>query len=197
MEWPRDLLTLDDWCGLPEISEYHVEVVEGVLLVAPRPRLLHQGATARLAYRVDEWLPHGFTALSGVEMVVSAAPLTVRVPDVLVAPSSLVETNPARLDAGDVRLVVEVLSEGTRRTDRLIEGTTRTSASSPASPRSNSPVARSPSTWTPSPPAAPSGLDVDDGGTGAGRRRRRRETARSSRRRSLFARNRTQDSSPR
>ncbi|MGW3997304.1 Uma2 family endonuclease [Amycolatopsis sp. NPDC004772] len=122
MIWPRDLLTLDDWCGLPEISEYHVEVVEGVLLVAPRPRLLHQGATARLAYRVDEWLPHGFTALSGVEMVVSAAPLTVRVPDVLVAPSSLVETNPARLDAGDVRLVVEVLSEGTRRTDRLIEG---------------------------------------------------------------------------
>jgi hypothetical protein len=36
-EWPRELLTLQAWAGLPEISEFHLEVLEGVLSVAPRP----------------------------------------------------------------------------------------------------------------------------------------------------------------
>ncbi|WP_329053207.1 Uma2 family endonuclease [Amycolatopsis sp. NBC_01488] len=119
MDWPHDLLSLDDWINLPETPEYQVEVVEGVLVVAPRPMPFHQRVVARLAFLMDELLPDDYSALNEVEMVVSAAPLTVRVPDVLVAPSSLVETNPARFDAGDVRLVVEVLSDGTRRTDQV------------------------------------------------------------------------------
>jgi len=119
MDWPHDLLSLDDWINLPETPEYQVEVVEGVLLVAPRPLPFHQRVVARLTFLMDELLADEYSALNEVEMLIAAKPLTVRVPDVLVAPSSLVETNPARLDAGDVRLVVEVLSEGTRRTDQV------------------------------------------------------------------------------
>jgi Uma2 family endonuclease len=119
MEWPHDLLSLDDWINLPETPEYQVEVVEGVLVVAPRPMSFHQSAVTRLGYLINEQLADEYWALSEVEVVVSEAPLTVRSPDVVAAPSSLVETNPARLDAGDVRLVVEVLSEGTRRTDQV------------------------------------------------------------------------------
>lgn len=121
MDWPHDLLSLDDWINLPETPEYQVEVVEGVLLVAPRPLPFHQRVVARLAVLMDELLADEYSTLNEVEMVLSARPLTVRVPDVLVAPSSLVETNPPRLDAGDVRLVVEVLSEGTRRTDQVMK----------------------------------------------------------------------------
>lgn len=64
-------------------------------------------------------MPDDYFALHAVEVVLFEAPLTVRVPDVVVAPDSLVQANPPRLAAGDVRLVVEVLSEGTRRTDQV------------------------------------------------------------------------------
>ncbi len=119
MDWPHDLLSLDDWINLPETPEYQVEVVEGVLLAAPRPLPFHQRVVARLAVLMDELLADDYSALNEVEMVLFATPLTVRVPDVLVAPTSLVETNPPRFDAGAVPLVVEVLSEGTRRTDQV------------------------------------------------------------------------------
>jgi Uma2 family endonuclease len=119
MEWPHHLLSLDDWIELPETREFHVEVVEGVLLVSPRPLSFHQLALLRLGYLINEQIPSEFYALGEVEVVLAKAPLTVRVPDVIVAPSTLVETNPARYDAADVKLAVEVLSEGSKRTDRV------------------------------------------------------------------------------
>ncbi|UOX87026.1 Uma2 family endonuclease [Amycolatopsis sp. FBCC-B4732] len=91
----------------------------GVLLLAPRPNGFHQRAATRLAYLIGEWLPDDYFALNAVEVILSEAPLTVRVPDVVVAPDSLVRANPPRFHTGDVRLVVEVLSEGTRRTDQV------------------------------------------------------------------------------
>ncbi|RSM38578.1 Uma2 family endonuclease [Amycolatopsis balhimycina DSM 5908] len=121
MEWPHHLLSLDDWMELPATREFHVEVVEGVLLVSPRPLSLHQRAVARLTYWLDEQIPGEFTALHETEMVVAEVPLTVRVPDVMVVPTALVETNPARLAVGEVRLAVEVLSEGSKRTDRVMK----------------------------------------------------------------------------
>lgn len=119
MEWPHHLLSLEDWIDLPETPEYQIEAVEGVLVVAPRPMPFHQSALARLSCLLNEQIPAAYWALSEVEMVVGVSPLTVRVPDVLVGPSALVETNPPRLSAGDVRLVIEVLSEGTKRTDQV------------------------------------------------------------------------------
>jgi Uma2 family endonuclease len=119
MDWPHHLLSLDDWTELPETTEFHVEVVEGVLLVSPRPLSFPQRAVTRLGYWLDEQLPGKLSALSEVEMVVAEVPLTVRTPDVVVVPAAQVETNPARYDAADVKLAVEVLSEGSRRTDRV------------------------------------------------------------------------------
>ncbi|MFD9892045.1 Uma2 family endonuclease [Amycolatopsis sp. NPDC059027] len=121
VDWPHHLLSLDDWAELPETPEFQVEVVEGVLLVSPRPLSFHQRAVTRLGYLVDQQLPAAFSALSEVEVVIDKMPLTVRVPDVMVAPAGLVETNPARFAANDVHLVIEVLSEGTRRTDRVMK----------------------------------------------------------------------------
>lgn len=48
-------------------------------------------------------------------------PLTVRIPDIVVADSAVVDANPARLTGQDVRLAVEVLSAGTRRVDRVMK----------------------------------------------------------------------------
>ncbi|RSD25843.1 Uma2 family endonuclease [Amycolatopsis eburnea] len=69
MEWPRDVLSLEDWASLPEISEHHVEVVQGVLVVAPRPNGSHQRAATRLAYLIGEWLPDDYFALHAVEVL--------------------------------------------------------------------------------------------------------------------------------
>lgn len=119
MHWPHRHLTLDDWAALPEEPDFHAEVVEGVLVLAPRPMSFHQLAVTRLGYLLNEQLPESLMALSETELIVSELPLTVRVPDVLVTATELVEKNPARYAAEDVRLVIEVLSEGTVRTDRV------------------------------------------------------------------------------
>ena len=44
---------------------------------------------------------------------------TVRVPDVVVVATGLAEANLARVEASDVRVAVEILSPGTRRTDQV------------------------------------------------------------------------------
>ncbi|WP_037315440.1 Uma2 family endonuclease [Amycolatopsis orientalis] len=119
VQWPHRLLTLDDWAALPEDPEHRAEVVEGVLVVSPRPLYFHQRAVNRLTYWLDEQTSPALSAMGEAEMVVTVAPLTVRVPDVLVTSALVADENPARASAEDVRLVIEVLSEGTVRTDRV------------------------------------------------------------------------------
>lgn len=119
LEWPHHLLTLDDWAELPETSEFHVEVVEGVLAVSPRPLSLHQLAIGCLPYVLNSQLPKELRAVPEMEMVVEASPLTVRVPDVLVGPSDVILANVPRIPAVDVSLAIEILSEGTKRTDQV------------------------------------------------------------------------------
>lgn len=120
LPWPDHLVTLDEWEALPEETRFGIEVVEGVLIVAPRPLSFHQRAINRLCYWLDEQLPARLSALSEVEVLVTGTPLlTVRIPDVVVVPAGLADTNPARYKASDVSLVVEVLSEGSVRTDKV------------------------------------------------------------------------------
>jgi len=124
--WPDRLLSLDDWDALPEDTSHRFELVEGVLQVVPRPTSFHQRAVTRLATLLDDALPDHLTALAEVEVVVKfgagegrSDPATVRVPDVVVVPAAVADTNPARYLAGDVLVAVEVLSTGTVRTDQV------------------------------------------------------------------------------
>lgn len=119
LTWPHHLLTLDDWDSLPEDNTFRLEVVEGVPIASPNPGAFHQRARTRLAYLIDMQLPAGWTAVSQLDTVIAERPLTVRSPDVIVVGSELADTNPSRCRAADVRLAVEVLSEGSVRTDRV------------------------------------------------------------------------------
>lgn len=120
--WPDHLMTLDEWNALPEDNRFRYELVEGILIVSPRPVAFHQRAVTRLGYLIDEQLPDELAALSDVELIINAGPPpTVRAPDVIAASAKVVEDNPARLRPGDVRLAVEVLSQGSRRTDRVMK----------------------------------------------------------------------------
>jgi len=114
------LLTLEEWDALPEDTHRHCELAEGVLAVVPPPAALHQLATHQLAAELNEQLPKELVALPNVEIVVDARhPATVRIPDVVVTATKLVQGNPPRFDAADVLLAVEVVSPGTGRRDRV------------------------------------------------------------------------------
>ncbi|MFC3449429.1 Uma2 family endonuclease [Amycolatopsis speibonae] len=106
-------MTLDVWAAMPQ---NRAEVSGGVLVAAPSLDSRHQLAVTRLAYLLDERLA-GLAAFAGVELLLADEPLTIRVPDVLV--TSRPDLDVPRSAAADVRLVIEVLSEGTVRTDRV------------------------------------------------------------------------------
>lgn len=119
--WPDHLLTLDEWDALelPEHLSRRVELVEGVLVVSPAPRLRHQGAVVRLAAQLDSLGDR--RALAGPDVVLEGDPTpTVRQPDVAVVPAEIVDDRP-RCDACDVVAVFEVLSLGTTRVDRVLK----------------------------------------------------------------------------
>lgn len=119
--WPDHLLDLGDWDALPEDSRFRLEVAEGVLTVTPRPTSDHQRAVTRLGYLINEQLPRELSAIAEVDLIVAKDPLTVRAPDVVVASTAIADGNPARYESADVRLVLEVLSLGSVRTDRVMK----------------------------------------------------------------------------
>ena len=79
--WPDHLLSLAEWDALPDDPSRRYELIEGVLVVVPRPAALHQRAMVRLAAELDAQLPDRLTALADVEVVVDEIhPATVRAP---------------------------------------------------------------------------------------------------------------------
>lgn len=121
LSWPRHLLTLDEWEALPEDSGMRLELAEGTLVMTPMPRSWHQKTSMRLSSRLDEDLPDELTTLIETEVVLPGRLLTIRVPDVVVTRTELYEENPPRYPAADILLAVEVLSDGTRRVDRVLK----------------------------------------------------------------------------
>jgi len=121
LSWPNHLLTLAEWEALPADETLRLELSEGVLVMSPQPFSWHQHAANRLTYKANDQLPPALIALAEVEVVLADGPLTIRVPDVVVTRTELFDANPARYGASDVLLAVEVLSDGTRRVDRVLK----------------------------------------------------------------------------
>src|SRR5437016_11216756 len=81
----RPPMTLEEFVALPEDDSARYELQEGALVVAPRPRPLHQDAMFRLGMQIHRFLPPDLTMLLDVDVVVQAAdPATVHAPDVVV-----------------------------------------------------------------------------------------------------------------
>ncbi|WP_433601534.1 Uma2 family endonuclease [Nocardia sp. CA-135953] len=120
VHFPDHLLTLDDWIALPEDNSRSYELVEGVLVVSPRPMSKHQRAIWRLAAQLEPQLPIGYGVLTEAEVVIeSGPPSTVRVPDVIAVSAAGIDENLPRWNPEDVLLAVEVVSVGSKRTDRV------------------------------------------------------------------------------
>jgi Putative restriction endonuclease len=90
--------------------------------MTPRPRPLHQVVSRNLSRLIRESLPASLVVLQEVEITVEARfPPTVRDPDLVVVNRTVVDRNPVRVDPSDVVLVVEIVSPGSRRTDRVMK----------------------------------------------------------------------------
>lgn len=121
-ELPRDLVTLEEWDALEFDETRRWELVEGGIVMTPRPRPLHQIVSRNLTQLIRAALPDALVVLQEVEITVEARfPPTVRDPDLVVVNRSVVERNPVRVDASNVVLVIEIVSPGSRRTDRVMK----------------------------------------------------------------------------
>ncbi|MEV4482352.1 Uma2 family endonuclease [Micromonospora coxensis] len=107
--------TLEDLLRLPDDAP-RVELVDGIIQVTPSPTLGHQD----IAFLMRLWLhTHAPQHLRATQDVgVEIAPNTSRRPDVLLCRAE-VPSDASLVKAADVVLAVEVVSPGTRRTDRF------------------------------------------------------------------------------
>jgi Uma2 family endonuclease len=120
---PDHLLTIDEWDALDVKDDGdRCELVEGVLVVTPRPGLHHQFAAYRLVELLNEHLPDELLAVFDVEVAVDERfPATLRAPDVVVVPTVVYDSAPKRLSGAEVVVAVEIVSPGTARTDRVMK----------------------------------------------------------------------------
>lgn len=122
LEWTYNLLSLDDWAALPEDDSRHYELVEGSLLVNPRPLPRDQLAVMKLGTQLESSLPEDMQVLHDGEVVIfDSWPPTVRVPDLAVVPTRLLRSDLPRFYPRDVRLAVEILTPGSIRTDQKVK----------------------------------------------------------------------------
>lgn len=119
--WPNHLITLAEWSLLPENNRHCRELVDGVLLVAPQPPR-HQLAVWRLAAQLEPALPRRVAAMARIELIIDdGTPPTVRVPDVLVVGGDAGADHATRVRPPDVLAAIEIVSPGSRRTDRVMK----------------------------------------------------------------------------
>jgi Uma2 family endonuclease len=119
LELPVHPLTLAEWEVIPESDQYRLEVAEGMAHMVAKPFGRHQKAMSRLDAVLTDALPRELISLPDVDVLLEEGPLTVRAPDLVVVPTTVYEQDLPRYAGADVALVVEILSEGTRRADRV------------------------------------------------------------------------------
>lgn len=119
-----------DLARLPEDGQRY-ELLSGALVVGPPPGGLHQLLCFKLASILHAHVPEGLVMVEALG--VRAAEGSVLIPDVLVADrEAVVASQSGILDPGSVRLVVEVVSPGSRAQDRLTKPALYAAAGIPA-----------------------------------------------------------------
>jgi Uma2 family endonuclease len=113
-----ELLSLDQWCALGEDTSVRCELQEGVLIVSPKAMLRHQRAISRLLVQLSAQVSADLCVTTEPAVVIDpATPATVRIPDLVIER----DRDTGMLSAGDVIVIVEILSPGTRRTDLVMK----------------------------------------------------------------------------
>lgn len=123
---PLRPLTVAEYLAIGEIEPGYTELVEGRIVMSPGPIPRHGRAQYRLVEQLNHHLPDDLEALPEVDIDLSLAgpdgPGWSRRPDVVVAPRAAydrIDRDGGMLAAAEVRLAVEIVSSGSRRTDHV------------------------------------------------------------------------------
>lgn len=123
---PVRLLTVEEYAALGETEPGYTELVEGRLLTSPSPTVDHNTAALELALQLRAQLPDGIEVIPDVdvdlELAAAREPGFSRRPDLVVirrAARTRVRAEGGLLRASEVILAVEIVSPGSRRTDRV------------------------------------------------------------------------------
>lgn len=118
------LLTVDEYAGLGEIESGYTELLEGRLLMSPSPVPDHNVAAAELLVQLRPQLPDHLEVIPDVDVDLQLAdpdqPGFSRRPDLVIVQRSArarVRAEGGLIRAGEVLVVVEVVSPGSHRTD--------------------------------------------------------------------------------
>ena len=125
----RPLLTVPEYAALPEDGDGVThELVEGNLVMSPRPIGVHQLCIQELLYQLRGHVPALLLAVNEVDVDLGLVPPTqpgfVRVPDVVVVPKEALHRQRREgglFHASEVTLAVEVISPGSRRLDTVVK----------------------------------------------------------------------------
>jgi Uma2 family endonuclease len=124
---PR-LLTVPEFAALPEATDGRYELQEGHVVMSPSPVPEHQLCLAELQYQLRDHVPAELQSVPEVdidlELVPPDRPGFVRIPDLVVVTRAELDRRRREgglLRAGAVVLAIEVISDGSRRTDRSIK----------------------------------------------------------------------------
>jgi len=109
-------LTRDDLDAMPD-DGHRYELIDGILIVSPAPRRVHQRASVRLLIAIQAALPHELELLHA-PFDVALADDTVMQPDLVVAP--VADFTDRDLPVAPL-LAVEVLSPSSRGIDLLLK----------------------------------------------------------------------------
>lgn len=125
---PTQLLTVGDYAALGEDEQGRTELMEGNLVMSPGPTPDHNLAIVELLIRLRPQLPSRYECIPDIDvdlqLAAPDAPGTVRRPDLVVADRRArrrVRAEGGLLRASDLLVVVEILSAGSHRIDRLVK----------------------------------------------------------------------------
>lgn len=123
---PAHLLTAAEYARLGETEWGYTELMEGRILVSPSPSAKHNIAALALAMQLVPQLPDTVRVIQDVdidlELVPADQPGVVRRPDLVLVDGKAVDRvdrDGGLLRAGDVLVVVEIVSPGSRRLDHV------------------------------------------------------------------------------
>lgn len=108
--------TVADLADIPDDAP-HYELVDGVLRVTPSPIADHQDITFLLTAWLRAHAPAGYTATLGVSVALSER--DARIPDVVLRRVDEDAGGRWMFTADEILIAVEVVSPGTRKTDRF------------------------------------------------------------------------------
>lgn len=121
---PDHLLTIAEYAALGELESGYTELVEGRILLSPSSKPRHNRVSGRLYSQLVEQLPEHLDVIQDVDVDLELAPMDQpafsRRPDLVVIDAEAidrVDREGGMLRASDVRVVIEIVSPGSRRID--------------------------------------------------------------------------------